>query len=121
MLEGVPSSPDGFSSDSMMDDDHDMSDGMSSVSDLEGRIHLDFPENVAPDNDFLSAEYPLRRSLSLKVSRGGKRSNTFFYFVYLLFNVNYQKLKSLVFNLLVPRRFRPHLNVKPHEVFKPSK
>ena len=70
--EGLPSSPDGFSSDSIMEEGNDMSDGMSSVSDLEGRIH--------PPPDFIDStgyvpgiDDPLMTRRSSKRSRVGKR------------------------------------------------
>ena len=73
--EGVPSSPDGFSSDSLMDEDHEVSDGVSSVSDLEGRIHPS-SELGEPGNYGASLVDPLSRDVSRrfnKRSRGGKR------------------------------------------------
>jgi len=71
--EGLPSSPDGFSDDSIMDEGNDLSDGMSIVSDLEGRIHPppDLDETIAYRPQLISDPKDPRRSN--KRTRAGKR------------------------------------------------
>lgn len=61
----VVSSPDGLSSDSMLED-HEMSEGMSSISDLEGRIPIPGEVSGGPSHASHS-------SRSYRISKGNKR------------------------------------------------
>nr|CAB3259996.1 kelch-like protein 24 [Phallusia mammillata] len=69
----VISSPDGLSSDSMMGDDHDLSDGVSSISDLEDRLPIPLAGMGEPSH--LVAAHPVLKRLN-RSSKSHKRTRT---------------------------------------------